>query len=90
MPTLRDLLEPSGCQGPAAVKRPATFYRGYDVIDPVKVGFVSTVPQENGRRFYLYDTRLDGNRNCGHEGKRFGTELRPREKDAIVEYLKTF
>jgi mono/diheme cytochrome c family protein len=90
VPTLRDLLEPSGCKGPAVQKRPETFYRGYDVIDPVKVGFISTVAQENGRIFYLYDTKLDGNHNCGHEGKPYGTELPPADKNAIVEYLKTF
>jgi hypothetical protein len=106
VPTLRDLLEPSA-------KRPPTFYRGYDVIDPVRVGFISTVaPAEgrlclydtrpvkvgfmrtaaraDGRCFYLYDTRLDGNHNYGHEGKTYGTELPPADKDAIVEYLKTF
>jgi cytochrome c5 len=90
VPTLRDLLEPSGCKGPAAVTRPLTFYRGYDVIDPVKVGFISTVAEENGRRFSLYDTRLPGSHNCGHEGKGYGTELPPADKDAIVEYMKTF
>ena len=26
----------------------------------------------------------------GHEGKAYGTELSPAEKDALVEYLKTF
>ena len=36
VPTLRDLLEPSD-------KRPKTFYRGYDVYDQKKVGFVSDV-----------------------------------------------
>jgi len=34
VPTLRDLLEPSE-------KRPKAFYRGYDLYDPVRVGFVS-------------------------------------------------
>ena len=34
VPSLRDLLEP-------AANRPTTFYRGYDVYDPVKVGFVT-------------------------------------------------
>jgi len=36
VPTLRDLLEP-------AARRPALFYRGYDVYDPAKVGFVTSV-----------------------------------------------
>jgi len=31
-----------------------------------------------------------GNSNIGHEGKEYGTDLSPEDKDAIVEYLKTF
>ena len=34
--------------------------------------------------------RNEGNGNAGHEGKAYGTELSSAEKDAIVEYLKTF
>jgi hypothetical protein len=113
VPTLRDLLEP-------AANRPAVFYRGYDVIDQQKVGFISTVPGENGTAFFRYETRcIDdpargvdcareanpqnlsdgnvcvpgkwaGNGNAGHEGPDYGTDLSPEEKDAIVEYLKTF
>jgi mono/diheme cytochrome c family protein len=86
VPTLRDLLEPSD-------KRPMTFYRGYDVYDQKNVGFVYDVGEEKGRKFFLYDTddkAQPGNSNLGHEGKRYGTELSPAEKDALVEYLKTF
>jgi mono/diheme cytochrome c family protein len=83
VPTLRDLLERSG-------KRPKTFYRGYDVYDQKKVGFVSDVAEEKGKKFFLYDTRDPGDSNNGHEGDRYGTELSPAEKDALVEYLKTF
>ena len=83
VPTLRDLLEPPE-------RRPRTFYRGYDVYDPVKVGFVSTVAEEEGRRFFKYDTATAGNGNGGHTGRRYGTELSAAEKDAIVEFLKTF
>jgi hypothetical protein len=75
VPTLRDLLD-----RPEA--RPKKFWRGYDVIDPVKVGFVSTVPTDSP-----FDTALPGNGNQGHT---WGTALRDDEKDAIVEYLKTF
>jgi hypothetical protein len=78
VPTLRDLLE-----APAA--RPRTFYRGYDVYDRGKAGFVSDVPQENGRKYFLYDTALPGNGNGGHL---YGTQLSPGEKDALVEYMK--
>jgi mono/diheme cytochrome c family protein len=83
VPTLRDLLEPSS-------KRPAKFYRGYDVFDQKKVGFVSDVAEEKGRKYFLYDTAEPGNSNKGHEGKPYGTELSDADKDALVEYLKTF
>ncbi|MGH7843939.1 MAG: cytochrome c, partial [Candidatus Binatia bacterium] len=83
VPTLRDLLEPSA-------KRPKSFYRGYDVYDQKKVGFVSDVPDEKTSKFFLYETEKDGNSNKGHEGYRYGTELSPAEKEALVEYLKTF
>jgi mono/diheme cytochrome c family protein len=83
VPTLRDLLEP----GP---KRPKTFYRGNDVYDPKKVGFVSELPAQGGRTFAPYETARAGNGNAGHEGKAYGTELSPEDKDALVEYLKTF
>jgi hypothetical protein len=80
VPTLRDLLEPPE-------RRPAAFYRGYDVYDPVRVGFVADVPSENGRRFFRYDTSIPGNGNAGHV---YGTTLADDDKRAIVEYMKTF
>jgi hypothetical protein len=80
VPTLRDLMEP-------VEARPKRFYRGYDVFDPAKVGFVSNVPQENGKQFFEYDTGRPGNSNSGHL---YGTNLPPADKDAIVEYLKMF
>jgi cytochrome c5 len=83
VPTLRELLEPSSA-------RPAKFYRGYDVYDQKKVGFVSEVAEEKGRKYFVYDTAESGNSNKGHEGKRYGTELSNAEKEALVEYLKTF
>ncbi len=83
VPTLYDLLLPSK-------DRPTTFYRGYDVYDSVKVGFVSNVPEENGRHYFLFDTKLDGNGNKGHEGDAYGTNLPPEDKDALIEYMKTF
>jgi hypothetical protein len=66
--------------------RPKVFYRGYDVIDSVKVGFVSNVPEENGFKFFKYNTSDLGNSNQGHL---YGTDLTPNEKKALVEYLKT-
>jgi len=83
VPSLRDLLEP-------AAARPKTFYRGNDVYDPVKVGFVSDQLEGNGHPFFLLDTALPGNGNGGHEGQAYGTELSATEKTALVEFLKTF
>jgi hypothetical protein len=80
VPTLRALLDP-----PA--QRPAEFYRGYDVFDQANVGFVSTVESDGGRRFFKFDTTLDGN---GKDGHLYGTTLAAADKDAIVEYMKTF
>jgi hypothetical protein len=80
VPTLRDLLEPPD-------RRPRMFYRGYDVFDRQRVGFVGDVAQEGSRRYTLYDTSVPGNGNGGHV---YGTELTDDEKDAIVEYMKTF
>jgi hypothetical protein len=78
VPTLRDLLEPPE-------NRPRKFYRGNDLFDQQKVGFVSDVPEENGVRYFEYDTSLPGNSNAGHN---FGIHLSPEEKEALVEYLK--
>lgn len=83
VPTLRDLLEP-------ASSRPAVFYRGDDVYEPARVGFRSSVAADNGHTFFRYDTQAPGNANAGHEGQRYGTELPPQDKDALVEFLKTF
>jgi mono/diheme cytochrome c family protein len=80
VPTLRDLLEPPE-------RRPAVFYRGYDVYDRVGVGFVSDVAEEGGRQYFRYDTSVPGNSNAGHV---YGTALSDEEKRAIVEYMKTF
>jgi hypothetical protein len=80
VPTLRDLLEP-----PTA--RPRRFFRGYDVFDPLRVGFVHDVAEEHGRRFFAFETSLPGNGNGGHL---YGVQLPDPDKDAIVEYLKTF
>lgn len=83
VPTLRDLLEP-------AERRPKTFYRGYDVFDWGKVGFVSSVGEERGRKFFRFDTLVEGNSNAGHDGAAYGTELSDADKNAIVEFMKTF
>ena len=78
VPTLADLLE-------APTSRPKIFYRGYDVLEPLKVGFVSTGPAAEHAGF-RYDTSVAGNSNAGHL---WGTQLPAEEKRAMVEYMKT-
>jgi mono/diheme cytochrome c family protein len=80
VPTLRDLLE-------APASRPPAFYRGYDVFDQERVGFVSTVPAANGQTFFKFDTTVPGNGNGGHL---YGTTLSETDKRALVEYMKSF
>ncbi len=80
VPTLRDLLE-------LPANRPQAFYRGYDVFDQERVGFVSTVPSANGQAFFRFDTTVPGNGNGGHL---YGTTLSDGDKGALVEYMKTF
>ncbi|NOT25822.1 MAG: cytochrome c [Acidobacteria bacterium] len=80
VPTLRDLLN-------APEQRPVAFFRGYDVFDRARVGFISDVPEEEGRRFFRYDTTIPGNSNSGHL---YGVSLPDEDKQAIVEYMKTF
>jgi hypothetical protein len=84
VPTLDQLLNPD--------KRIARFHRGYDVIDPVQVGFVYEPPQDKARaasflaRTTEYDTSLPGNGNQGHT---YGADLAAEDKAALIEYLKT-
>ena len=70
--------------------RVGSFYRGNDVYDPKNVGFVSTIAEQDGRKFFLLDTRQPGNGNGGHTGPAYGTELPDQTKWALIEYLKTF
>src|SRR5437764_7754956 len=110
VPTVRDLLE-------RAENRPKAFYRGYDLIDQRRLGFISDLVQERRTPFFRYETQCTadpsecarehnpenrhddnvcvpgkwaGNSNRGHDGAAYGTELPSADKDAIVEYLKTF
>lgn len=78
VPTLRDLLE-------LPENRPKEFYRGYDVFDAFKLGFVSNIAEDNGRKFFKFDTAVKGNGNAGHL---YGTKLTAEEKDALVEFIK--
>ncbi len=61
------------------------FFRGYDVYDQDRVGFVADVGSEAGRSFTRIDVNVRGNGNQGHE---FGLDLSPTDKDALVEYMK--
>jgi hypothetical protein len=78
VPTLTDLLE-------VPANRPRIFYRGYDVLDSQRVGFVTSGPDAE-RVGFKYDTSVAGNGNYGHL---WGTMLTPAEKKALVEYMKT-
>lgn len=82
VPTLRDLLEP-------ADKRPAVWFRGSDIFDFGKVGYRSDGTGASPEELFRYDTSVPGNSNRGHEGRAYGTDLSPAEKDALVEYMKT-
>jgi hypothetical protein len=78
VPSLADLLEP-------VAARPKQFWRGYDVLDPVRVGFVTSGPAAEREGTFL-DTSRPGNSNAGHT---YGTELPAASKQALLEYLKT-
>ena len=78
VPTLTDLLEP-------AERRPKRFYRGYDVYESMRVGFMSQGADAE-REGEVFDTTQRGSANGGHV---YGTTLAPDLKSALVEYLKT-
>jgi hypothetical protein len=77
VPTLKALLFPE--------ERPAVFYRGYDVYDWQRVGFVSTGSAAEAQGV-PFDTSLRGNANSGHT---YGSNLPPADREALIEYLKT-
>ena len=78
VPTLYDLLLP-----PA--QRPGRFHRGYDVYDPVRVGYLTTGP-EAARAGTLHDTAARANSAQGHD---FASGLSDDQRWSLVEYLKT-
>lgn len=75
VPTLRDMLLPGD-------QRPTTFQTGSIELDTDAVGFVAT----EGQNTWLFDTAIEGNDNTGHD---FGTDLSAKDKDALLEYLKS-
>jgi hypothetical protein len=78
VPTLTDLLE-------APENRPKQFWRGYDVYDQQRIGFVTAGPEAERAGTQL-DVSRPGNSNVGHT---YGTTLTAEEKRALLEYLKT-
>ncbi|WP_434609344.1 di-heme-cytochrome C peroxidase [Pseudomonas sp. R1-7] len=84
VPTLYQLLSPQA-------ERATTFYKGSFEYDPRHLGY-RTEAFANG---FLFDTRITGNHNSGHEfraGERgngvIGRLLQPQERWALLEYLK--
>jgi hypothetical protein len=78
VPNLRDLLAPDAA-------RTKVFYRGYDVYDPVNVGFVTSGPGAESEG-WKEDTAERGNGNQGHD---YGIDLPADDKNALLEFLKT-
>ena len=89
VPTLYDLLSP-------LAERPKTFWLGNREFDPVKVGYRT----DEFKGGFLFNTALRGNWNGGHlfedptPGKArkpgtIGLGLSPRQRQALIEYLKT-
>ncbi|MDQ3722629.1 MAG: cytochrome c [Actinomycetota bacterium] len=78
VPTLADLLT-------APDQRPDVFYRGVDIYDWERVGFISrgTTAKRDGFKFKTSDP---GNGNGGHA---YGTDLPESSKRALIEYMKT-
>ena len=78
VPTLADLLEP-----PEA--RPAKFWRGYDVFDAERVGFVSTGPEAERVRHVARRLAAGQQQRRSH----YGTTLPAEAKRALIEFMKT-
>jgi hypothetical protein len=78
VPNLAEMLAPPE-------KRTPVFYRGSDVYDPERMGFVSGGEEAMSKGF-RFDTAEPGNSNQGHL---WGTDLTPEQKRALLEYLKT-
>jgi mono/diheme cytochrome c family protein len=78
VPTLADLLA-------AVDQRPKLFWRGYDVYDQERVGFISSGAEAEASGF-RYDTSVTGNSNQGHL---WGSDLSAEDKKALIEFLKT-
>jgi hypothetical protein len=78
VPTVRDLLLPPE-------QRPQHFWRGYDVVDAERLGFLADGAAAQAAGF-RQNNQLPGNEPEGH---RYGTELPETDRRALLEYLKT-
>jgi hypothetical protein len=86
VPTLYALLSPVN-------ERPKRFYLGNREYDPKDVGYVYSEKLDGG---FEMDTTIRSNSNAGHEFKEgplgngiIGRFLKPDERRALVEFLKT-
>lgn len=70
--TMWDLLQPP-------VRRPVTFRRGSRIFDQTTLGFAD-------QGAFVFDTRIPGNSNAGHD---YGTDLADDAKRDLIEFLKT-
>lgn len=84
VPSIYQLLSPQD-------ERVTTFYKGTFEYDPRHLGYRTEAFPDG----FLFDTRITGNHNSGHEfraGKRgngvIGRWLQPEERWALLEYLK--
>jgi hypothetical protein len=77
VPTLADLLKPASA-------RPNAFSMNVGLYDESNVGI--DVSAYAGP---VFDTGLWGNRNSGHEGVAYGTELSDSDKQDLLEFLKS-
>jgi hypothetical protein len=98
VPTLDALLRPSadpraavgptkaaGSPPASPIKlRPTRFGIGVREYDPKKVGYANT---DDPR--YTFDLGAPGNKNSGHEGKAYGTDISDEQREALLEYLKS-
>jgi mono/diheme cytochrome c family protein len=76
VPSLYDLLLPPP-------QRPRIFFAGSWEFDPGHVGLETGSPFAGA---FMFDTRLPGNANGGHE---YGTDLSATDRMALIEFLKT-
>jgi hypothetical protein len=81
VPTLAALLE-------TRAKRPGSFKIGpnYDIKN---LGLAEDQSKFGNQTLVTSSDRDSGSYNGGHEGPEYGTELKPEEKAALLEYLKT-